>query len=122
MSKNSENYDNGTDCHQEGRITSLEVKLQNLFKKVDRIDENVEHLSNGGLKQRLQEQNEFLTEQMTTTLLSLLNNQQEVSMAELKKEEKASQIEYDFKSNKLLYGFLGGIIVKALDIAIQLLQ
>jgi chaperonin cofactor prefoldin len=45
-----------------GRVDTLENQVEVIADKVDRIDENVAHLSNGGLKDKLQDQNEYLTE------------------------------------------------------------
>lgn len=101
---------------------TLEEKVKVIVEKVDRIDENVEHLSNGGLKSKLQEQNEFLTEQFTTVVNTMLSNQQQIELEELKKESETTKSKYNFKNNKLMYSFLGAAIVKLLDLLPQIIQ
>ena len=104
------------------RVDTLENQVEVIAYKVDRIDENVAHLSNGGLKDKLHDQNEYLTEQLGTVVSDLLNNQKEIDIAELESKNEATKSKFNFKNNKLMYSFFGAAIVKFLDLIPDIIQ
>lgn len=104
------------------RVGTLEDKVEAIVDKVDRIDENVVHLSNGGLKAKLQEQNEMLTEQLGTVVSDLLNNQKQIDMAELENDKINTQSKYNFMNNKIMFSFYGAAIFKFLDLVPDIIQ
>lgn len=109
------------ECPFEDRIETLENNMNELFEKVDRIDENLENLSNGGLANKLQEQNEKLVDDLVKIIELDRQSRQKVDLKELDNKKYITNNKFKFKNKEILYGFIGGIVVKFIDLITELL-